>query len=329
MRKVFTSLIAFATIFLLFTPNAFAGQKDRDQVVDIAHKYSGSPYVYGGTSTSGFDCSGYTQYVFAKAGIDLNRTSRSQYQQGEYVKRSDLKPGDLVFFGSPIWHVGIYIGNNKMISAENPRDDIEVASLTGYWDRNYSGAKRVIEDQEPVKVAETKPETLDQFSDVRADYWAADYIEHMSSQGIIEGYNGSFMPTNNISRGSVAKMLTTALGISPSNDQQFSDVPSSHWASKYINALAKKGYITGYTNGTFGPDSDITREEIAALFNKAFNLSGSSSDFTDVDKNHWAYEDIQSLAASGVTQGYPGNSFKPTNEASRSEFTVFLHRAIN
>lgn len=214
-----------------------------------------------------------------------------------------------------------------MISAENPSDDIEVASLTGYWDRNYAGAKRVIEDKH-VEVAEQQPETLDQYSDVRVNYWAADHIEYMSDQGIIEGYKGSFMPTNNITRGSVAKMLTTALGISPSDDQQFSDVPSSHWASGHINALAKKGYITGYTNGTFGPDSDITREEIAALFNKAFNLSGSTSNFKDVDGNHWAYEDIQSLAASGVTHGYTDNTFRPTNEATRSEFTVFLYRAI-
>ncbi|SFK18199.1 S-layer homology domain-containing protein [Halobacillus dabanensis] len=328
MRKVFTSLVAFATVFLLFTPNAFAGQKVRDQVVDIAHQYSGSPYVYGGTSPSGFDCSGFTQYVFAKAGIDLNRTSRSQYQQGEYVSRSDLKPGDLVFFGSPIWHVGIYIGNNKMISAENSRDDIEVASLSGYWGRNYTGAKRVIDD-EPVKVAEKQPETLDQYNDVRVGYWAADHIEHMSNEGIIEGYNGSFMPTNNITRGSVAKMLSTALGISPSNDQQFSDVPSSHWASGYINALAKKGYITGYTDGKFAPNDDITREEIAALFNKVFDLGGSTSDFSDVNSNHWAYDEIQSLAASGVTHGYTDNTFRPTNEASRSEFTVFLYRATN
>ncbi|WP_406944946.1 S-layer homology domain-containing protein [Halobacillus sp. SY10] len=326
MKKVLSSLVAFATVFLLFTPNAFAGQSVRDQVVDLAFDYSGSPYVYGGTSPSGFDCSGFTQYVFGKAGIDLNRTSRQQYTQGDYVSRSNLKPGDLVFFGSPIWHVGIYIGNNKMISAENPSDDIEVASLTGYWDRNYAGAKRVIEDKH-VEVAE-QPETLDQYNDVRVDYWAADHIEYMSNEGIIEGYNGSFMPTENITRGSVAKMLTTALGISPSNDQQFSDVPSSHWASGHINALAKKGYITGYTNGTFGPDSDITREEIAALFNKAFNLSGSTSNFKDVDGNHWAYDDIQSLAASGITHGYTDNTFRPENEATRSELTVFLYRAI-
>ncbi|SEH44185.1 S-layer homology domain-containing protein [Halobacillus karajensis] len=327
MRKFLTSMVAFATVFLLFTPNAFAGQSVRDQVVDIAYQYSDSPYVYGGSSPSGFDCSGYTSYVYGKAGISLKRTSRDQYTQGEYVKRSDLKPGDLVFFGSPIWHVGIYIGNNKMISAENSTDDIEVASLTGYWDRNYAGAKRVIKD-EPVESAEQKPETLDDYDDVAVNYWAADQIEYMSDKGIIEGYNGSFMPKDDITRGSVAKMMAVALGISPSNNQQFSDVSSSHWASGYINAMAEKGYITGYENGTFDPDADITREEIAAIFHKTFNLSGSTSDFKDVDSNYWAYEEIQSMAASSITTGYTDNTFRPTNDASRSEFTVFLYRAI-
>ncbi|QAS53433.1 C40 family peptidase [Halobacillus litoralis] len=327
MRKLLTSLVAFATVFLLFTPSSFADQKTRNQVVDLAHKYSYAPYSYGGTSPSGFDCSGYAQYVFGKAGISLPRTSRQQATVGDYVSRSDLKPGDLVFFGSPIWHVGIYIGNNKMISAENPSDDVTVASLSGYWGRNYSGARRVIDD-EPVEVAETQPETLDQFNDVQLGYWAADQIDYMSNKGIVEGYKGQFMPTDNVTRGAVAKMLTEALGISPSSDKQFSDVSSSHWASGHINALAEKGLIKGYENGTFKPDANITREEIASLFHKTFDLNGSAGNFTDVDENHWAYDQIQSMAASSITTGYPDNSFKPTSEATRSEFTVFLYRAI-
>jgi cell wall-associated NlpC family hydrolase len=81
-------------------------------VLGIASSLAGIYYVYGGESTAGFDCSGYTQYVFAKIGINLPRTAEEQRQAVRSV--SDPRPGDLVFFGSPAYHVGIYAGNGMM-----------------------------------------------------------------------------------------------------------------------------------------------------------------------------------------------------------------------
>jgi cell wall-associated NlpC family hydrolase len=81
-------------------------------LLDIAASLAGIDYVYGGTTTDGFDCSGYTQYVFNKVGIDLPRTAEAQRQATTPV--SDPQPGDLVFFGAPAHHVGIYAGNGKM-----------------------------------------------------------------------------------------------------------------------------------------------------------------------------------------------------------------------
>ncbi|RDY71705.1 hypothetical protein DXT76_06810 [Halobacillus trueperi] len=330
MRKFLTSIVAFATVFLLFTPNAFAGQSVRDQVVDIAYDYSGSPYVYGGTSPHGFDCSGYTQYVFAKAGIDLNRTSRQQYTQGEYVSRSNLQKGDLVFFGSPIWHVGIYIGNNKMISAENPGDDIQVASLTGYWGRNYAGAKRVIEERETVTESAVEELPAGEYHDVNKYHWAFDHISHLGETGIINGYEGSlFKPDNKVTRAEAATMLSIALDLPTSSHSEYSDVSSSHWASDYINGVTAKGYFSGYEDGTFKPDEPIERAEIAALFTRAFNLDANGSgSFADLSSDHWAYEDIQTLSASSIATGYSDNTFKPGKETIRSEFAVFLYRAL-
>ena len=86
-------------------------------VVNIARGLLGIPYVYGGESPSGFDCSGFTQYVFGKAGISIPRTASAQQNAATSV--SNPKPGDLVFFGSPAWHVGIYTGNGMMI--DSPR----------------------------------------------------------------------------------------------------------------------------------------------------------------------------------------------------------------
>jgi cell wall-associated NlpC family hydrolase len=81
-------------------------------VLGIAASLAGIYYIYGGTTTAGFDCSGFTQYVFAKVGINLPRTSQAQQQAATSV--SNPQPGDLVFFGSPAGHVGIYAGNGMM-----------------------------------------------------------------------------------------------------------------------------------------------------------------------------------------------------------------------
>ena len=100
------------------TPTTSNVAQSSSEIVNIARTLLGIPYVYGGESPSGFDCSGFTQYVFGKAGISIPRTASAQQSAATPV--SDPKPGDLVFFGSPAWHVGIYTGNGMMI--DSPRE---------------------------------------------------------------------------------------------------------------------------------------------------------------------------------------------------------------
>lgn len=92
-------------------------KQSSSEVVNIARTLLGIPYVWGGDDPSGFDCSGFTQYVFGKAGISIPRTAGAQRSAATPV--SNPQPGDLVFFGSPVWHVGIYTGNGMMI--DSPR----------------------------------------------------------------------------------------------------------------------------------------------------------------------------------------------------------------
>lgn len=100
-------------------------------LISYASQFLGVNYVWGGTSPSGFDCSGFTQYVFAHFGVDIPRVSEDQQNVGTLISRDNLQPGDLVFFGSPAHHVGIYVGNGNMINAPHTGAVIRVQSLNG------------------------------------------------------------------------------------------------------------------------------------------------------------------------------------------------------
>lgn len=112
-----------------------------NDVVSIAMQYLGCPYVWAGASPSGFDCSGFVMYVYKKVGVSLPHSSRMQYSCGQPVSRSELQPGDLVFFYNPISHVGIYIGDGKMIHAAGRGKDVRISEV---WSSNYYGACRII-----------------------------------------------------------------------------------------------------------------------------------------------------------------------------------------
>ena len=117
------------------------------RVVQTSLDYIGVPYVFGGTSPSGFDCSGYVRYVFANAGISLPRTADAQYEVGYPVSTSELIAGDLVFFSTYDYgasHVGIYLGDGKFVDASSSRG-VAIDSLnSSYWSSCYIGARRVM-----------------------------------------------------------------------------------------------------------------------------------------------------------------------------------------
>ncbi|TFE26094.1 C40 family peptidase [Cohnella luojiensis] len=153
MRKASVFLFSLAVLLAFQVGSAFADSK-LDQTVD---KLIGIDYDYGGTTTSGFDCSGFTGYVFKKLGINLPRSSRDMFSwdQGKKVDRDDLRAGDLVFFntsGNGVSHVGIYVGNNKFAHAASK--GVTITSMSeSYYVKRYLGARRIMDTATYEKVA--------------------------------------------------------------------------------------------------------------------------------------------------------------------------------
>ena len=115
-------------------------------ILDSAAQHLGTPYVWGGTTPSGFDCSGFVQYVFRANGVSLSRTSQQQFRNGVSVNKSDLRAGDLVFFttyGPGATHVGIYVSNNTMIHSGS-RGIVYTDITNEYYAPRYLGARRVL-----------------------------------------------------------------------------------------------------------------------------------------------------------------------------------------
>ncbi len=112
-------------------------------VVGIAMQYLGVPYVWGGASPGGFDCSGFVSFVYAQMGVSLPHHAADQYNYGVPVSRDQLEPGDLVFFDG-LGHVGIYIGGGQFVHAPHTGDVVKISSLDDSWySATYVGARRI------------------------------------------------------------------------------------------------------------------------------------------------------------------------------------------
>ncbi|MDD1504812.1 NlpC/P60 family protein [Lysinibacillus sp. CNPSo 3705] len=270
-------------------------------LTSTAKAYIGVPYQYGGTDIkTGVDCSAYTQIVFSKLGISLQRTSTAQYQQGTSIAKNQLKTGDLVFFntsGSGVSHVGIYIGDNNFISATTSSGvKIDKINDPYYWGSRYVGAKRI-----------------------------ANFTEN--DLGEVKGTEVDFGVY--ASRGEVALKLANQLHLDTSNTKSsFPDVsPSSKYAGA-AEALKKLGVFTGDVNGKFNAGSPITRGQLSKVLVEAFHLKqqGTALQFVDVPSSHWAYNYVAILSSNKITIGKGNNMYGVEDNVTLVQLDTFLQR---
>lgn len=272
-------------------------------ITNTAKDYIGAPYKFGGTDiNTGVDCSSYTQFVFSKLGISLDRTSRAQYQQGSTVSKNNLEAGDLVFFntsGSGISHVGIYIGNGDFISA-TPSSGVRIDKLEDpyYWGSRYIGAKRV-----------------------------ANFTTTATAKGEVKDAGIDFSVY--ASRGEVALQLAETLELDTSDtNSPFSDMKSSSKYAGAATALEKEGIFSGDEKGKFNAGSPITRGQLAKVLVKAFDVKkqDNAEMFSDVPTSHWAYEYILTLSSNKITLGKGDGSFGVNDKVTLEHLEVFLER---
>ena len=273
------------------------------ELTTVAYKYIGVPYVYGGTTTRGLDCSGYTQLVYKELGISLNRTTTTQYQQGTAVSKSNLQVGDLVFFnttGKGVSHVGIYVGNNKFTHS-GTSTGVTTASLgTSYWAQRYVGAKRITTFTSGAVQTATS-----EVKDATIDF------------------------TIYASRGEVANRLAKVLGVDTSDkNSPFSDIKSTSPYAGAATALYKLGIFTG-TNGKFNAGSPLTRSQMAKVLVEAFDLKMTNKvvSFKDVKAGSWDYDYIRILASNGITIGKPNGTYDGAGYVTLTQLNTFIERA--
>ncbi len=171
------------------------------------------------------------------------------------------------------------------------------------------------------------------FDDVPATHWAYDSIMFMVDKGILKGTGpGYFSPDRPARRSEFAVIMVKALNLPVENTElNFKDVQTKHWAYSFIAAAQKAGLMSGYPDGTFKPDKEVTRGEMAVILVRAFGLekTGTATEFSDVPSDYWAAEAILTLADNKITKGYEDRTFRPSLPVRRSEAAIFLAKSID
>ena len=305
MRKQLVVFLAFILMFAsVFTA---APQKSQaasaDSIIAYAKKFEGTPYLFGGNTPEAFDCSGYILYVFKFFGISLPRTSESQFNVGTSVARADLQAGDLVFFENTykpgISHTGIYIGSGNFISAESSGVKISNLDTNPYWGPKYAGAKRVagITAAPPAKPVAPAP--------------APSKPAPPAPSKPTPAPTPTPVPT-------------------PTPSTSFSDVAAKHPAYEAIETLSTQKVISGFPDGSFQPDTQVTRGQAATMINRVLKLRPRFPlSYSDVPATHAFAKDISAMSDAGILSGYEDGSFGMYDPLTKAQLAIILDRAFS
>jgi hypothetical protein len=198
----------------------------------------------------------------------------------------------------------------------------------------------------PTTTVVAEPTTESPFSDVAADYWASGAIEACREAGIIGGFlDGSYRPNLAVGRDQAAVYFARALAggdesVPPGPPQaSFSDVPTGHWAYRYIEYAKAMRIVNGFPDGRYRPAASVNRAEMAVFIARSvveptgedglgYYQPPDRATFSDVGTSHWAYRYVEFVAESGIVGGYPDGSYHPAQVCTRAEAAVYLAKAF-
>ncbi len=271
---------------------------DRDRLLDFCRQQLGKPYVLGATGPESFDCSGLF-YAGLKQlfGASVPRISTDQYALGRAVDLAEVRPGDLVFFDTG-WverkpnHNGVCVDAEKMINANSHQAKVvEEVFADGYWSTRITGVRRIFDADGKLDLF-GKSDHAPPFDDVSESHPFFAAIESLRLAGVVRGFeDGSFRPDQPVTRAEALKILLLCFEI-PLSDAAadlFSDVYATDWHVTYVSTAYDQGIVNGYPDGSFRPNAEINRAEIAKIILETGGVSAppTESDIPDVPAQSW------------------------------------------
>ncbi len=271
-----------------------AGSQMGEEAVQIAEQYQGVPYVWSGTDPSGFDCSGLVQYVYKQLGIELDRTSQEQINDGTAVSKNELQPGDLVFFGDPSapHHVGIYVGGDEYIQAPKTGDVVKISDLSARDD--YAGARRVVSGSSSSSTSTSSVPSEMTYQEI-VDAAASKYGVDANLIAAVIDQESSWDTSSKSSAGAVGLMQLmagTAESMGLSADQRTDPIKNVMAGTQYLAGLINKYgeekgvalYNTGeYGGGNYGYANSVESKKSAYASGSKSIPGGSVSTSGDTD----------------------------------------------
>ncbi len=171
------------------------------------------------------------------------------------------------------------------------------------------------------------------FADLDPTNFAYNPVQHLTGKGAISGYSdGTFRPSNTVTRAQFAKMLVAGMGwvlVTPATPT-FRDVPTSDWAFPYVETAVQHGALSGYSDGTFRPTSEITRAQLAKLIvvGRGWTVQPTVAHFRDVPAGDWAFGYVETAVSNGVLTGYSDGTYRPTAPATRAQVAKILSNGL-